>query len=157
MKNIRTGVFETNSSSTHSVSICRATDGIYDTLPVDDAGVLTLTGGQFGWEEETYYDAQTKANYAAVFCSPEVEPAFVAKAERMRELLVNVLKQHTGAREIVFNFSLEDYNHPHHSYIDHQSAIIEGGDAGAVFESEDVLKDFIFNTRSSLTTDNDNH
>lgn len=147
MKNFRTGIFETNSSSSHSISIEPCTDGLYETLTPDDDGVLELTGGEFGWEECSYYDAHTKANYAAVF-SKDVAP--------LREMLVELLKEHTGAREVKFNFST-DFNSDNWSYIDHQSAYGEGGAALEAFRNKQNLKDWIFNPKSELRTDNDNH
>jgi len=144
MKNIRHNVFETNSSSTHSICISEYSDGILDTLGVDDDGVLHLEGGQFGWEIEDYYDPNTKANYCAIDTvnSPE-----------KRDMLVKVLKDHTGAKEVSFDFSLDDYKHNNWSYIDHQSA----GTSFEAFASEHTLKMFIFNPKSWLHTDNDNH
>ena len=127
MKNIRHNVFETNSSSTHSICISEYSDGILDTLGVDDDGVLHLEGGQFGWEIEDYYEK--------------------------RDMLVKVLKDHTGAKEVSFDFSLDDYKHNNWSYIDHQSA----GTSFEAFASEHTLKMFIFNPKSWLHTDNDNH
>lgn len=68
MINIRLGLFETNSSSTHSIFIAPSSEGIYETLYVHK-GTVHLTGGEFGWEYKKYNDAKTKANYAAVFLS----------------------------------------------------------------------------------------
>lgn len=53
MKNIRNGVFETNSSSSHSISILNNCNGMYDTIcPNDDGNIIlegvdrsTITGG----------------------------------------------------------------------------------------------------------------
>ncbi len=146
MINIRQSVFETNSSSTHSISIVANTDGIYDTIAVDDEGVLHLTGGQFGWEEVTYTDALTKANYCAVDVMDRSEMA------ECIEMLIKVLREHTGAKSVAFEFSL-DWKSDNYSYIDHQSA----GTSHEAFANEQTLKDFIFNPKSILRTDNDNH
>lgn len=150
MKNIRLNVFETNSSSTHSISISSLSNGVYDTLPVDD-GRVVLSGGEFGWEWEKYNDALTKANYAAVF-------AFQSRDGNLVEMLIDVLKKHTGAKEVEFNFSSEysDRNGRPWAYIDHQSGPGEGGDGKRAFESSQTLKEFIFNPGSWLFTGNDN-
>jgi len=134
MKNIRQGVFETNSSSTHSVSVSKDTDGIYDTL-FPDNGILTIHGMDFGWEWESYNDAPTKAAYAAVYLNYN---------DIQKETLEKVLKEHTGAKEVVFN--IKD------NYIDHQSV----DDVVCLFESELTLKEFIFNPKSYLMLGNDN-
>jgi hypothetical protein len=139
MKNIRLNVFETNSSSTHSITISAASRGMYDTLPVED-GEVVLSGGEFGWEWNKYNDALTKANYAMVFS--ENHPAG-------RKMLADVIKKQTGAKTVLF----KDNNY---SYIDHQSGPGEGGEGVKAFESEENLRDFIFSLDSWLFTGNDN-
>jgi hypothetical protein len=146
MKNIRNKVFETNSSSSHSVSIYNATHGLYDTITPDSSGVIALTGGEFGWEWEKYNDALTKANYAAVYAAGD---------QAMTDMLVHVIKEHTGAKEVQLSFSAE-YSGGNYSYIDHQSARSEGGDAGKAFDTPLSLKNFVFHPESWLFTGNDN-
>jgi hypothetical protein len=146
MKNIRNKVFETNSSSSHSISIYNATHGLYDTIAPDSHGVITLTGGEFGWEWEKYNDTLTKANYAAVYAAGD---------QAMTDMLVQVIKDHTGAKEVQLIFSAE-YSGGNYSYIDHQSARSEGGDAGKAFDTPLTLKNFIFHPESWLFTGNDN-
>lgn len=69
MKVIRNGVFETNSSSSHSISIKRNTKGVYDTyLPLNNRGLFELTFGDnynFGWGYATYNSLPAKLNYLA--------------------------------------------------------------------------------------------
>ena len=139
MKNIRNKVFETNSSSTHSVSIVSNISGIYDSI-IPDNGVITLIGGEFGWEWEKFNDATTKANYAAVFCQDYPQEV---------EMLNEVLKEQTGAQEIIWNLG-------DRSYIDHQSSWSEDGEAKAIFKSKETLKNWIFNPSCWLYTGNDN-
>lgn len=141
--NIRKAVFETNSSSTHSISICEDSKGILDTIVPDDSGTIVLEGGQFGWEWKKYNDSLTKANYCAVFAFEDAEQT---------NMLVELLTEHTGAKAISVLARREDYS----SYIDHQSAACEGGAAKEVFKSKDSLKKFIFSRDSWLFTGNDN-
>jgi len=49
---IRQSVFETNSSSAHSISLGKDTGKqfLLDTLYPDQNGTITLTGGEFGWD-----------------------------------------------------------------------------------------------------------
>ena len=55
---IRRGVFETNSSSVHSISIIK--DNFNGSLPSQ----FTINcDGEFGWEVKTYDDAESKAAY----------------------------------------------------------------------------------------------
>lgn len=146
MKNkiIRNQAFESNSSSTHSLSISSAS-GVYDSWTPDEEGKIYLTGGEFGWGYETYSDPQTKASYCAV--------DNWNNDERM-DMLIRVLKEHTGAREVVLDFQCDSWDgEKNYSYIDHQSV----GTSGNAFDSEQTLKDFIFNRSSRLIIDNDNH
>jgi hypothetical protein len=141
MKTIRIGVFETNSSSTHSITINEDTNLFTSIIP-DKNGTITLTGGQFGWDWIAYNDALTKANYCAVDACKS--------AERL-EMLVSVIKNHTGAKEVILNIDV-DWNKDNYSYIDHQSQ----GPSDIVFSSEEQLKKFIFDEKSYLYTGNDN-
>jgi hypothetical protein len=136
MINIRSNVFETNSSSTHSISISDNLDGILETIVPNDNGIIILIGGEFGWEWEKYNDALTKANYCAV------------DNPNNRDMLIKVIKEHTGAKDVVIVVD-ESWNS---SYIDHQS----GGTSNKIFETEETLKNFIFNPKCWLFTGNDN-
>jgi pyruvate-formate lyase-activating enzyme len=154
----RHGVFETNSSSSHSIAISYKGDPDARSMPVvdffeDRAGqahtnCIVLTGGEFGWGPEIYNDAFTKACYAGVYTLGRRD-----RADELRAMLDKVLKDVTGATEIVHDYNTDDWNSPNHSYIDHQSNGV-GSDA---FGSEEDLKAFIFNRGSTLVIDNDNH
>lgn len=145
MKIVRHNVFETNSSSTHSISINSDTE-LYDSIIPDKNGVITLTGGEFGWEWKKTNDAFVKANYCAVD---------VIDNEDLKDMLRSVIIEHTGAKNVVFGFKLkfigEDYS-TYDSYIDHQSE----GTSHPAFTSFENLKNFIFNPRSYLFIGNDN-
>lgn len=132
MKNIRKAVFETNSSSSHSIHIDESTELFDTTLLPNESGVIVLTGGEFGWEWAKFNDAKTKANYAAVESSGV-----------RRSMLEEVIMEQTGARQIMFAVS--------DSYIDHQSY----GKLGAI-ATHSELKNFIFNPNCWLVTGNDN-
>lgn len=154
---LRSACFETNSSSSHSITIAKhyaqyregdilVTDFFRDSAGNPHEKCVILTGGQFGWEQNSYDDALTKANYLAV--ALHRQPA----DHPQRVMFERVLKEVTGARSIVYDMG-DDYGHPNWSYIDHQSS-------GVPYEallSEENLRKFLFNPRSVLTTDNDNH
>lgn len=129
---IRKGVFETNSSSSHTISL--ATEDkqfVLDTIYPDQHGVIRLTGGEFGWDWFKHNDTITKANYSAVDFQNN---------EDALEMLSEVIKEQTGASEIVFNID---------GYIDHDSV-------GLVPRNKEDLKNFIFNKNSWLFGGNDN-
>ena len=52
---IRHGVFETNSSSTHSISI-NSRNTLYESITPDENDTVKLTVGQFGWDWNRYND-----------------------------------------------------------------------------------------------------
>lgn len=140
MINIRRQVFETNSSSSHSISIAGGTSGLLDTI-VPENGIVYLNGGSWGWEWEKYNDALTKANYAA---------AFAFDNQSMTDMLIDVIKEHTGAKEVFININSGG------SPIDHQSTRFENGKALQAFDTHYKLKSWIFNPDSWLFTGNDN-
>lgn len=137
---VRKNIFETNSSSSHSITI---QDGDYwDTIEADEYGMITLTGGQFGWEWVKYNDALTKANYCAV--------NYIHNDDKL-EMLKEVIMEYTGCKRLIIDISKdwEDYNC---GYIDHQSS----DTVEEAFDSKDQLKTFIFNKSSWLYLGNDN-
>lgn len=146
MKSIRPLMFESNSSSSHSICIENAPKS-YKTIGLNEDGNIVLNGGEFGWEVESYNSPLIKANYCAIDQCNEDGPD--------RDMLVKVIKEHTGAKDVIFNFYTDystDLAKENYSYIDHQSL----GTASDAFESEQTLKDFIFGSGSVLYTDNDN-
>jgi hypothetical protein len=132
-RNTRNSVFETNSSSTHSVHVDRRTQIKDTSLLPDEDGNIHIGGGEFGWEWRTYNDASTKADYVANSAAPE-------------EILIQAIKEQTGAKEVFVSDG---------GYTDHQSsnALEEGG--VNLYDVEDI-KNWIFNPNCWLVTGNDN-
>jgi hypothetical protein len=177
IKQVRVGMFETNSSSMHSISIApECKEEMMDTIQPDGEGIIYLTGGTFGWEERKYTDALTKAEYLAVWVRE-----YSTNKVKDRRLLDSVIKKQTGAKTIEWAFTT-DYkksgkNEP--SYIDHQSDKVGASifdyemvwskkeDSGYVTtavkgkltrkEVAERLRQFLFNPKSVLISDNDNH
>lgn len=138
--NIRHGVFETNSSSTHSISISSVSKGILETLVPDDNGNLTITINKcFGWEWEIYNESIIKVQYAAIACRD---------LDKM-DMLKEVVLEHTGAKALEFRFQPNGGN-----YIDHQS--LDGPIMNDILGCKSDLKNFIFNPDVELITGNDN-
>ena len=141
----RNSVFETNSSSTHSIHVDKETKIKDTTLLPDEEGNIVLYGGEFGWEWRRYNDAVTKANYASIGSSGVP-----------RDVFERALKEQTGANNIVYKFC-ESYNteeSTNWAYIDHQSSnmMSEFLDVHSVEE----IKNWIFNPNCWLITGNDN-
>lgn len=140
IKLVRSGVFETNSSSCHSISL--SFSGTFEGVTPDEDGVIYLTPGEFGWEKETYTDPKTKMSYAwQDQCQHDHKKLAMFK---------KVVMEHTGASDVIMVASDDKYYE--FGYIDHQSC----GTAYDAFENEWALKNFLFNPNSELVTDNDN-
>lgn len=134
-KLIRKGVFETNSSSAHSVSIADdSKEFVLDTIYPDQDGTIELEGGQFGWEWFKHNDALTKANY-------------VAATYGLTSALEEAIIEQTGADRVIYTGS-DDYD-KNWSYVDHDSY-------GVAPDSKESIRNFIFNKNSWLFGGNDN-
>lgn len=132
---IRQGVFETNSSSTHSLSISDNSD--YQTISLNEDNNIVISGiFQFGWGYEELYDFEEKMAY--YYLSNQNDEDAIDK-------LIEVVREETGADDVIFYID-EDI-----SYIDHQSY-----DTAHNMTYEDI-KNFIFNPNSYIILDNDNN
>jgi hypothetical protein len=142
-KKVRKGIFETNSSSCHSIILGKGdferTGNRFDV----EGGVIRIYPGEFGWGPERFSDAATKASYALTWAKQ-------AESEECLEMLETVIMEVTGY-EVEFAGSCVTYSPWGH--IDHQSSEV----GRELFVSEDVLENFIFNPNSILVIDNDNH
>lgn len=147
-KLIRKGVFETNSSSCHSISIAEGNE-LLDTLYPNKDGIVEIEGAEFGWEYEKYKDAGSKASYAMIYAIDWSRD----KSEEFQQILKDVIKKQSGAVDVVFKRKDNDF-YPY-GYIDHQS--VEDEDLHYMFEEPELLRRFIFDKNSVLITDNDNH
>lgn len=149
---VRHGVFETNSSSTHAISIAEAPT-FNDTLHVESDGRVVIRTDEFGWEWTRNTDAATKASYLATHLSAKKgQEPYSGKDCRdgQTEIFETVIKDHTGATEVVVVGNGCSYRP--NGYIDHQSV----GTANKALESYDACKTFLFSTSSVLFTGNDN-
>ena len=109
---------------------------------------------EFGWGPDDVYGAFSKINFA--FLQSEANPEWRAMLERV------VLAQ-TGASSLEWALTSEFVAKAEKEgsgltwgYVDHQSAACEGQNI-ELFDSEEVLKDFLFNPASYIHLDNDNY
>lgn len=134
MKQVRRNVFETNSSSTHSICISKA--------PVTIRKYIHFRIGEYGWEN----DCVDIANYlyTAILC--------MGDSEELLEKLKNILDKYS----IEYEFEdpdYSDYGYLQNGYIDHSYDTREFIDA--VFSDEDMLMRCLFGN-SYVYTGNDN-
>lgn len=140
--------FVTNSSSS-SFIIINAGGGynkLQDNLGTYTVGDLGTT--EFGWEPERHSDIHSRINFAYL------QAASVDNQDWLK-MLEEVIKENSDVETIVYNIST-DWDSDNWGYIDHQSAACEGENT-EMFDSKQILKDFIFGSGSYIYTDNDNH
>lgn len=146
MKLIRKSVFETNSSSCHSLTL--ASGDTYEGVTPNSNNQIILETGDFGWSIEDFSDAHSKMSYVWIYMRDwDTE-------EHLKDMFKKVVFEHTGASEIIMPESETSYGMDS-GYIDHQS--VESKNLRYLFDSEYTLKTFLFNPQSSIHTDNDNH
>lgn len=137
MKNIRIGVFETNSSSSHSLTM---TSGeLQKSVLPDQDGVIVGLLGDFGWEIKHYSSQSSKLSYLLTQ---------IQNDEHLTELARTAIKEYTGLKMIVAG----------EGDVDHQSSdtlneLLCGSDE----EIKQNMINFVFNSGYSFDTDNDNY
>lgn len=166
---IRAGVFETNSSSVHSLVI-RGHSLLYRP---EAGGILEGQFGEFGWGPETLRSWQERLSYVLTFIQYLVPEGELSAEDRSWEQF----QQSTHfrwLREMISDYcgcglSIEprEDNYCPLGYIDHQSAPYEGDDAllsilpeherGEEEAFKSKMRDLIFDDRFWIIIDNDNH
>jgi len=131
---VRFNVFETNSSSTHS--LVTGTEEIKKYT--FDGDELVLSGGEYGWGIEDLTTWQEKANYLAV-------EAFIDTYKK--HMLVAALRMMFPDITIRFIQEADDF-----CYIDHQSSDVVWSD---LHNADDVYK--LLFSNAVIHLDNDNH
>lgn len=145
---VRHGLFETNSSSVHAISISYTGKLIFPKLVYFDFG-------EFGWEHETYFDKQSKAKYlwtGICECYP------CSKVEDIKEKITQMLAEEGVVCEFeectdTWEYLSEKY-YSSDGYIDHGSELKEWLEE--VLNDKDKLLAFLFDSDSAVETWNDN-
>lgn len=135
---IRRGVFETNSSSIHSICIAQ------DATKNEYLETLRIQKGEFGWEFDTHDTPESRASY--LYTAMDYYFHTDAERERFRRYITGALG--TVGVKVIFE---ED---PGFSYIDHGSETKEFFER--VLNDPEQLLNFIFNPQSVIYTGNDN-
>lgn len=164
-KQVRKSVFETNSSSTHS--ICINSKGHYmipETIHFENDGC-------FGWDWETYHEVYTKAGYLYIAllsrCDYDCEDQNNAEqllnsVKKVQNELTSMLTE-LGVKEVTFDdvkINEYTYNNEIHRYISFEGYIDHTEDLGdfidAVMSDKELLAHYLFCPDSCVVTGNDN-
>lgn len=136
MITIRKNVFETNSSSTHSICISKKP------VTIPNGTLIRFSFGEYGWENTTVYNT---ANY--------LYTAITALDDRNG---LNRLKETLDKWGVKYEFEKplkDEYGFLVSGYIDHVSCLCEF--VQAVLSDEDLLARYLFGD-SFINTGNDN-
>ena len=165
---IRKGVFETNSSSTHAISI--RNNSVGNNYPEE----VSFELGTFGWEYDHYNDTHTKASYlwTAIVCLAKeggnIEGDINYSVDDFVKYITETLSQYNiiakfphnyktmksyGGEEHMYNiFHDKDGNKPKY-WIDHCDL---SEFLNAMMSHQDLLMSYLFDDDSILITGNDN-
>ena len=146
---IRRGVFETNSSSTHTICINKDFK-----WPLRENSIKFGTG-EFGWEFEEYYDICSKAEYLheAIISASNDEKEYEELKAEFTKLLNDIGIEQVNWAEIEW----DEYGYPDwdsHGYIDHGNELYEM--IQAMLKDPNLFYGFLFNDNSCVCTGNDN-
>jgi hypothetical protein len=155
-KVIRNGVFETNSSSMHSISLNVAQDEYEPIKPATGKSKnreLTISCGEYGWGPDSCSSWGEKLSYVITSIKANSDVASIEDMQNHRffKLVKEVVHDFTGMKMVVD--SLE-------GYIDHQSVDMLSDYLDDKKSDEDFMndiKELIFNKKYTIVIDNDNH
>ena len=145
--------FTTNSSSTSFVVIDKTGELVIPEFNGTLVSDVNLGETQFGWEGGEIRDVGSRINFAYL------QAGIYGKGNPdWLPMLEKVIRETTGVTEIIWNLTDEYMSEDgkEWGYIDHSSSATEGENV-EIFESEDVLKHFLFGKDSYIVLDNDNH
>lgn len=153
---IRTGVFETNSSSSHSLSI-----GKKDTVVANkNPGVWEVLFGEYGWGYERLTEPVEKLSYVLTsiqYYDPNIDYSNVSAQKIMDSVYFEWIAQ--AFHEIgilVIPKESEDF-YPC-GYVDHESTdLLADVFHSSQEEFQKKIIDLVFNEKYVIIIDNDNH
>lgn len=137
MITIRRGVFETNSSSTHSICIAANVD-----LVIPDS--LHFDFGEFGWENDRLDSLHSKASYLYTgLYGTGREDDFKRVIEWLTQSGIKVTIQEK-TNDDIFEYGYVDHSYELKDFLD------------AIMEDKDRLFRYLFSPFSFIVTGNDN-
>lgn len=160
---IRQGVFETNSSSTHAISVASFYPEDWNVSYKVPEKVHFALDQEFGWEIETYDDLDSKATYLwLIICDMyyDIKDLDNLKAARahIEEVLTNA-----GVKEVTFDmgsYKESCWKNDGSMYLDYPGYIDHCHDAHEfakyLLENDEMLLAYLLDSDSCVATGNDN-
>jgi hypothetical protein len=152
MINIRNNVFETNSSSTHTVSLLFNEKDDFEDISPNKDGQIILNGGDFSCTELCISSTLNKLNFIAVYMK-------VFGDKNLKERFESIIKEQTGAKEIIYNINMlyfddkkadsffsTEYTNSFCYYDDndHHVSLLD------ILKNKEMLKIFLFNKNCGI-------
>lgn len=152
MKQIRKSVFETNSSSTHSICIAKDVELI---IPKS----IHFEFGEFGWEYNTLRSISEKASYlytGLIVQNRNQDTEQIFDTLRNKGIDVTAEKPLTEIRSYTnLDGELVEYNYSENTgYVDHSYKLTNF--LNAICQDENKLMNYLFSDLSFIITGNDN-
>ena len=154
-RQVRRGVFETNSSSTHAICIAK------EDIEYDFPNRMDFTFGEFGWEVDKLASKQERMKYLYTCL------AYVRDIEKIKEYIkfINDTLCKHGVGNVwfddfkldvyVYNGEVECWVSPNNDgYVDHGDEAVDFVEA--VCSDERRLLNYLFSDKTFILTGNDN-
>lgn len=161
MRQIRRGVFETNSSSTHSVTI-RHKGLAHNCMKISKDGYIHTKIGEFGWEIVNYKEQEDRLSYLVTMAAEKNGMGtWYRREDSLNTLVKELMKtedfkqiseevgEHAGCRGVIID--------PSEGYIDHQSHEDYQTLQDFLNDYGTDVTEFVFGRGNIVHTDNDNH
>lgn len=168
MRKIRTGVFETNSSSSHSIALNTIPrSGRYNSvfgIEPDENGYIHAELGEFGWGYDVLYNTLDKLSYVLTIAISSMGDSIKSAEDFYQtedfKMIQECVKEHGVNGLIVDNvIVVNKYGDrtwtEYGGYIDHQSQF--GSVQGFLDAYGITLEELIFTDKYNIIIDNDNH
>ena len=160
---IRQGVFETNSSSTHAISVAGYYPEDWNLSYKVPEKIHFALDQEFGWEFDTYDDTESKAAYLwLIICDMYSDVKDLDKLKEIREHIENIL-HNAGVQEVTFDMGSYkecSWRNDDSLYLDYPGYIDHSYDAydfaKALLENDEMLLAYLLDSDSCVATGNDN-
>lgn len=162
MIQVRNNIFETNSSSSHSLVVSKEDRGYCYDMPVDSKGTLVIRFGKFGWGPKILYTPYEKlrywmTEYASDFWHDwkenykdmtfEEKVKIFSNKSEIKKAIKKIKKHCQDVKTVEFASPDEEDRYYNFGYIDHDSVgLVRGED----------FENLVFNNSLIIVIDNDN-